>query len=45
MQASIKLGDKVELIKKTDLLDSDIYFSMIYSIDDDMLRIQAPIES
>ncbi len=45
MQTSIKLGDKIELVKKTDLLDADIYFSMIYSIDDELLRIQAPIES
>ena len=45
MQTSIKPGDKVELVKKTDLLDSDIYFSMVYSIDNEVLRIQAPIES
>ncbi len=45
MENLVKLGDKVEIMKKNELLNTPIYLSMVAGIDDNLLRVQAPIES
>ncbi len=45
VQSTVNLGDKIELSKKTDLVDSDTYYSMISELKENgLLTIQAPIE-
>ncbi len=43
---AVTLGDKIELTKKTDIVETDTYYSMVYEIvDDTHMLIQAPLES
>lgn len=45
VHSSVRLGDKIELSKKTELINSETYYSMVYELIDDLhMIIQAPIE-
>jgi len=46
LDKSVTLGDKIELTKKTDIIETDTYYSMVYEITaENRMLIQAPIES